>query len=72
MNGYSSGTASCTGCLDHTTSIGPLCMMMIDCLGTNYPCTGSCYLMCFNKVGGSNPLSDCMTSFNISSSGCGP
>ena len=72
MSGYSSGTATCAGCLDHSTSIGPQCMMMIDCLGQNYPCTGNCYTMCFNKVGGSNPLVDCMTSLNISSSGCGP
>jgi hypothetical protein len=72
MNNYTSGAVSCAGCLDHSTSIGPQCMMMIDCLGASYPCTGNCYTMCFNKVGGSNPLADCMTSFNISSSGCGP
>lgn len=72
MASYSAGTASCAACLDHSTSIGPQCMMMIDCLGVSYPCTGNCYTMCFNKVGGSNPLVDCMTSFNISSSGCGP
>jgi hypothetical protein len=52
MMGYSyTGAQPCSMCKENSTDLSMKCMSMIDCLATNYPCTGNCYNSCLNANG---------------------
>ena len=55
-------------CADNGTSLETKCKTMIDCLDTNYPCSGNCQTNCLNMVGGSGVLSTCVNA--LTSAAC--
>jgi hypothetical protein len=59
-NGYICNGMSCASCRDNDTSLEDKCRKMVDCLQASWPCTGNCWLECFNKSGGSGVLDTCV------------
>jgi hypothetical protein len=62
-NGYAFGSvAPCSQCKDtNDVSLALDCTGMIDCLASNWPCTGNCWTECHNLVAGGQPVADCVT-----------
>jgi hypothetical protein len=60
LMGYShAGAMPCSACVENSISREALCKQMLDCLESNYPCTGGCYLNCRN-MGISGPTEQCV------------
>jgi hypothetical protein len=47
--------------MDNQVSVEAKCVMLIDCLETNYPCTGNCHAQCRNTVGANAVVDVCAT-----------
>ena len=59
-NGYSFGTTPpCSACVENGTSRATQCTAIIDCLQTNYPCTGNCTNQCNNTAKASGVAISC-------------
>jgi hypothetical protein len=70
LNGYASPPAMpCSACLENGMSRETQCKAMLDCLDTNYPCTGNCYTGCRNTNGVSGPSEACVMAL-LSAASC--
>lgn len=58
--GYSSGSAMCSSCRDNSTPLADKCMAMVDCMASQWPCSGNCETNCLNMVAGSGIVANCV------------
>ncbi len=62
------GAAPCSECKDNQISMESKCTMTIDCLETNYPCSGNCFTTCINMVGANTVVATCVSA--LTSAAC--
>ena len=69
-NGYAyTGVAACSACSENGNSVEQKCKDMIDCVSTNYPCSGNCHSTCLNSAQGDGVVDTCVT--NLVTTACG-
>jgi hypothetical protein len=59
--GYTSGSLACSTCSENGDSLEAKCKSMIDCVATNWPCTGNCHSNCLNTAQGDGVVDTCVT-----------
>jgi hypothetical protein len=69
-SGYAySGAQPCSACIDSGVDRSGACEALIDCLDSNYPCSGNCVLSCDTTAGATAVVKQCVE--NLYNASCG-